>query len=61
MEVEIIKEAVREVLREELEKIIKEVVLNLIPEGKPEEDEKVFVEEEISEEDYVPLEEVIKK
>ncbi len=61
MEVGVIKEAVREVLREELEEILKEVVLNLIPEEEPGEDEKGFVEEEVSEEDYVPLEEVMKK
>ena len=61
MEVQVIKQAIREVLQEELPKILKEVVLNLIPEDEPEKDEKEFVEEEIRADDYVPLEDVLKK
>jgi len=61
MEVQVIKQAVREVLQEELPKILKEVVLNLIPEDEPEEDEKKLVDEDIRLDDYLPLEKVEKR
>ncbi|RLI85445.1 MAG: hypothetical protein DRO98_06920 [Archaeoglobales archaeon] len=61
MEVHEIKQAVREVLQEELPKILKEVILNLIPEDEPEKDEETLIEEVIRADDYVPLENVLKK
>jgi len=39
----------------------KEIILDSIPYEPPEEDEKQFVEEEIKEEDYIDLEELLKK
>ena len=65
MDIKVIKEAVREVLKEELPKILeekmKELLISLIPEDEPKEDEVEFLEEEIDLTEYVSLEEVLKK
>ena len=61
LEIQVIKQAVREVLHEELPKILTEIMLNLIPEDEPEEDEKEFVGEGIKAEDYTPLEDILEK
>jgi len=40
---------------------LKEIILDSIPYEPPEEDEKQLVEEEIKEEDYIDLEELLKR